>query len=886
LLDVLAPGGVSGSKITSLAVGGGVTDKFGTSMATPHVAGAAALLLEFGRRELGRNLTPTEILNTLTSTGANLTDSGSGLVFPRIDVLAAVNSLDNVSPSAEYVNPTPANNSKVGSQLTVMINVSERLQSVLLNFNGTIYNMSLNSTDVLYAQSLSGLVNANYTISVNGTDHGGNNFVLGELTITANNSAPIINTITPNSSQVNTSENQNVLFNQSSSDVDNDTLTYFWFVDGVVQNQNSSFNYTPGFDDAGLRNVTLVVSDGFLNTSNYWNVSVANTNGPPIVSIIQPSNNTILKVETITNFSSNITDPDGDNISVVWSFGDGNTSTSLNTTHVYGANGNYTIILNATDGNLTANYSIRVEVLPNLAPVGSITAPTNASTHKLGASILFTTNATDPDGDNLTIIWDFGDTNSSNSTNTTHSYNATGNYTVILNVSDGNTTVNDTITLNITDTTAPSILSTSPTNASSLSSGTTSTTIELTTDEIAVCRYNTSDVAWANMTQVNNTNSTLHNLSVTGLSNGNTFNYYFLCEDDESTPNRMNTSYGLQFSISSPSTSNDDSSSSSSPSSGGGGGGVASTISTTTTDAKVTAAWTSVYGNAQAGQTYQMDLKQSADIPFNSITFTPSLTIPTLTLSVFRFDDNPTKNELDNVFAFLEISTEGATGDSFSSTNFEFFITKSWLESNNLDSEKVSLQRFSSDTWTKLPTTKKVELEDRFIYSATSPGFSFFSIQADKIVTTADPQPASEIPVQNGVEPVPVEVESPQVIGSVIGLEESKKMSFLKERGVNIVIAAFIFFIIIILLQHFSRPYEGEPNKKKSSVKLKSKTSRKQSMSQKAEQPTKPGSYYRKYFNFYSKYYDKIAQRRSSSSKRVSSNDIEKSSKGTTRKNS
>jgi hypothetical protein len=113
-------------------------------------------------------------------------------------------------------------------------------------------------------------------------------------------------------------------------------------------------------------------------------------------------------------------------------------------------------------------------------------------------------------------------------------------------------------------TTPPTISSTSPSNTSSLAAGTTSTTIELTTNEIAVCRYNTTDVSWGNMTNLTNTNSTEHNFTVTGLSNGNTYNYYFLCEDLQT--NRMNTSYHLQFGVSSPPP-------------GGGGGGVIRTKS-------------------------------------------------------------------------------------------------------------------------------------------------------------------------------------------------------------------------------------------------------------------------------------------------------------------
>jgi subtilisin family serine protease len=80
-LGLLAPGAV----ITSAGLGGGVTNRSGTSMATPHAAAVAALLLQ-----AQPGLTPAQIESILKETGVPITDVRNGRVTPRIDAYAAV----------------------------------------------------------------------------------------------------------------------------------------------------------------------------------------------------------------------------------------------------------------------------------------------------------------------------------------------------------------------------------------------------------------------------------------------------------------------------------------------------------------------------------------------------------------------------------------------------------------------------------------------------------------------------------------------------------------------------------------------------------------------------------------------------------------------------
>lgn len=93
-LDLLAPGAM----IASTANGGGSTMMSGTSMASPHAMGTAALLLA-----IKPALSVTALETVLESTGRKLVDKKSGVTTPRIDALAAVQSVLAPAPPKRRV---------------------------------------------------------------------------------------------------------------------------------------------------------------------------------------------------------------------------------------------------------------------------------------------------------------------------------------------------------------------------------------------------------------------------------------------------------------------------------------------------------------------------------------------------------------------------------------------------------------------------------------------------------------------------------------------------------------------------------------------------------------------------------------------------------------
>ncbi|MFH1710964.1 MAG: dockerin type I domain-containing protein [Nanoarchaeota archaeon] len=85
-----------------------------------------------------------------------------------------------------------------------------------------------------------------------------------------------------------------------------------------------------------------------------------------------------------------------------------------------------------------------------------------------------------------------------------------------------------------------------------LSAGTTSTSISLTTNEAATCRYSTnSGTAYASMANTfSSTGSTSHSTTVSGLTNGSSYTYYVRCLDGSTNANTND--YPISFSVNQP----------------------------------------------------------------------------------------------------------------------------------------------------------------------------------------------------------------------------------------------------------------------------------------------------------------------------------------------
>lgn len=116
ITDLVAPS----SSINSTKIDGGYLQASGTSMATPHAAGAFTLLYQKYRLINGFEPTPAYLQNILNSTGIKINDTaGNKLNFSRIDVYAASLQLnDSVPPKWDNQS---SNANQIGLNGTVLL---------------------------------------------------------------------------------------------------------------------------------------------------------------------------------------------------------------------------------------------------------------------------------------------------------------------------------------------------------------------------------------------------------------------------------------------------------------------------------------------------------------------------------------------------------------------------------------------------------------------------------------------------------------------------------------------------------------------------------------------------------------------------------------------
>lgn len=168
---------------------------------------------------------------------------------------------------------------------------------------------------------------------------------------------------------------------------------------------DGSFVYTPNADFNGTDTFTYRANDGTLD-SNVASVSITVTpdNDVPVANAGGPYTATVNVPVSLDGSGSSDIDA-GDNLTYVWSFGDGNVGTGVMPGHTYTVTGSYPVSLTVNDGtvdSLVAATTVNVGVAVNTAP-GAVEDNATVQRNSLPTFINLTDNDTDVDGNLKTL---------------------------------------------------------------------------------------------------------------------------------------------------------------------------------------------------------------------------------------------------------------------------------------------------------------------------------------------------------------------------------------------------------------------------------------------------------------------------------------------------
>lgn len=134
-----------------------------------------------------------------------------------------------------------------------------------------------------------------------------------------------------------------------------------------------------------------------------------------------------------------------------WNFGDGNTDTIQNPSHIYTSNGTYTVRLIVTDTVGCKDTIIKTNYIGVTYPTAAFTADSVVCENELAMFI------NSSSGAGLSYQWNFGDGNISTATNPSHLYIIDSIYTVSLIATDSNGCSDTMIKTNFIETIIPKV---------------------------------------------------------------------------------------------------------------------------------------------------------------------------------------------------------------------------------------------------------------------------------------------------------------------------------------------------------------------------------------------------------------------------------------------
>ncbi len=162
---------------------------------------------------------------------------------------------------------------------------------------------------------------------------------------------------------------------------------------------------------------------------------------------------------------------------------------------------------------------------------------------------------------------------------------------------------------------------------------------------------------------------------------------------------------------------------------GGGGGGFALPLPD---------AWKSQdksWFTIEPGDRVKMQTEEAAKLGVKQISLSVKNKANNVKITVEKQDGKPADVSVDvsgKAYKYMNIQADSLEDSNIQEANIQFEVNKSWINDNNIDPQKVYLNRYTNGNWEKLETTKVSETGTTVIFESQTPGFSYFAVSGEE----------------------------------------------------------------------------------------------------------------------------------------------------------
>jgi PKD repeat protein len=277
----------------------------------------------------------------------------------------------------------------------------------------------------------------NTTLVVPITSQGFHNVVIEDATIKfvfTVDCAPLVDMVAPTAAagpDLAIDEDTIVTFDGSSSTDNIGIASYTWTFRDITTQVLSGVSPSYNFTNPGVYRVTLKVTDVAGNwgtdqlTVTVFDVTAPFADAGPDLTVAE---------DTVVTFDGSSSSDNVGISSYVWTFEDGTTSRNVITSHFFPEPGIYTIMLNVTDSS--GNWAIDDVIVIVLDVTKPVADAGFSLTAIEGVAVGFNASLSRDNVGVVSYVWNFGDGTNETGLAVNHTYTRSGNYTVVLTVTD------------------------------------------------------------------------------------------------------------------------------------------------------------------------------------------------------------------------------------------------------------------------------------------------------------------------------------------------------------------------------------------------------------------------------------------------------------------